>query len=77
MLKLLRGTLSQTELARRMNIHPSTISKVESGVLTPSQEIVNIWLSVTYEHWKKMQDDAIRFNAMMAVATKENVQIGA
>lgn len=71
-LKFLRGTNSQEQWGAELGVHRTYISKVESGEFTPPQEIFFKWFEMGHERFKRMQEDAIRFNAMMQVVEQFN-----
>lgn len=77
LLRFLRGGLSQEELSGLLHIDRSLVSKAENGKFTPSEEIVNKWIEIGYENFKRMRNDAVTYNAMMAVAAERNARIGA
>lgn len=71
LLKLLRGGMSQTELANQLRYDRTLISKAENGRHIPPEEVVNQWIEIGYENFKRMQEEAAIFNQMMAVAQRQ------
>lgn len=75
LLRICRGPMSQTALAKGLRIDRSYVSKVESGDVTPSQDIVNAWVEFTKPYWMQMYLNALTYNAMMAAAEKTQEQM--
>lgn len=73
MLRLLRGSMSQSELASKLHIDRSTVSKVEGGAITPSEEIVNLWLEVTYDNFLRIRAVQAMYADMEMVMQKHSI----
>lgn len=71
LLKLIRGDMTQQELADLLFVDRSTIAKAEKGLFTLNPDFVNRWIEVTHPNWQQMQE--IKVNFMEAKALFDRV----
>lgn len=72
---MLRGEMSQQELGDKLFIDRTIVSKIENGHIMPDEDLVNRWIEVTYDRWKRMKMMQAMFMEVQGIVQK--AQMGA